>query len=201
MIFSGERDAMKKPADPPASREDLDFVWSVWQRHRGIIYKTALAHRSEGLEPDEIVNESILILAKNADRLRQLEERPLAVYVAEVVRSAALMLARRERRYGYRWGEGLDGHEDASSGPGAEEAYIERESHQLRSVLLREAMDELSEEDRALLTLKYIKNTGDRQIAELLGLRPGTLRMRLTRARRRARDIIRRREAELDAAK
>lgn len=191
---------MKNPTGPTAVREDLDFVWTVYQRHKGIIYKTAFVNKTAGMEIDEIVNESILILARNADRLRQLEERPQAVYVAEVVRSVVLMMARKERRYSYRWGEGLEGHEDASAGPGAEEDYIERESRALRSELLRRAMDELSEDDRALLTLKYMKNVSDRELAALFGLRPGTLRMRLTRARRRVRDIMRRKEAADDGA-
>lgn len=200
MTYSGEHGAMKNSNGPPISQEDLAFVWSVYRRHKGIIYRTAYASMAEGMEPDEIVNESILVLARYAGRLRRLDEKPLAVYIAGVVRTVALSMARSDRRYAHRVGEGLQAYEDTAAGPGAEEAYIERETRAMRAVWLREALDELSEDDRALLTLKYLKNVGDREMAELLGLRPGTLRMRLTRARRRAKDIIRRKEEESDAS-
>ena len=45
----------------------------------------------------------------------------------------------------------------------------------------------LPEEDRLALEAKYILQLDDRQIARQLGIKPASVRMRLTRARRLAR--------------
>lgn len=189
---------MGRKTGRPVTQEDMDFVWTVYQKHRGIIYKTAYESRATQTDVDEIVNESILILAENAGRLRALAERPLAVYVAAVVRSAALMMARSARREESRCGA-LPEERGGAIGADIEEDFIEREARVQRLAFLEEALGELSPEDCEALTMKYIKGLSDGEIAERLDLRPGTLRVRLTRARRRAREIIERKEAEADA--
>ena len=48
------------------------------------------------------------------------------------------------------------------------------------------ALDQLSPEDRLLLEGKYFLEESDESLAKLLGCKAGSIRMKLTRARRRA---------------
>ena len=55
-----------------------------------------------------------------------------------------------------------------------------------RSDRLRTIWPRLGEEDRLLLEGKYLRECSDRELAQLLGCRVDSIRMKLTRARRRA---------------
>ena len=50
---------------------------------------------------------------------------------------------------------------------------------------LREAIDELEPNERLLLEGKYFLGYDDRQLSELLSCAPGSIRMKLTRVRRK----------------
>ena len=56
--------------------------------------------------------------------------------------------------------------------------------------MLVRVLESLSEEDRILLEGKYILEQSDRDLAALLGCKPSSIRMKLTRARRRALNLI-----------
>ena len=61
---------------------------------------------------------------------------------------------------------------------------------------LKEALDKLSEEHRAILLLREIEGNDYDTIADLLDVRVGTVRSRLHRARASLRDILVKEEAE-----
>ena len=63
--------------------------------------------------------------------------------------------------------------------------------------LLEQALADLSAEDRELITLKHLDGRRYEDLAERLGIPPGTVMSRLYHARRRLRDgIIKRRDRE-----
>ena len=61
---------------------------------------------------------------------------------------------------------------------------------------MRQALEELSDDDRALLLGKYASGRSDEELARMLGVRPDSIRKKLHRARQRAQRIILRKEAE-----
>jgi RNA polymerase sigma-70 factor (ECF subfamily) len=64
-------------------------------------------------------------------------------------------------------------------------------------VLLEEAMARLSLQDRELITLSYFKELSSAEVAELMGLEPGTVRVYLMRAREKLKKMLEGREHEL----
>jgi RNA polymerase sigma-70 factor (ECF subfamily) len=60
-----------------------------------------------------------------------------------------------------------------------------------RSADLTRAMSHLEPRDRAMLWLAYAEGASHDEIAEVLGLRPGSLKTMLFRARRRLADLLR----------
>ena len=178
----------------PPTAEQMQLVQSLYERYKGLFYQVASERARDGAETDDVVSEALLRLFRNADRLRGLEERALVDYIADTLRSVATDFGRRhgtERRLFFSLEE-----DDlpAMPEPGPEERYLLREGEQSLRRHLRETLLELSETDRALLVGRYYENATDEELARQLGVRPASIRMKLTRARKRARRILERKE-------
>ena len=128
------------------------------------------------------MQESLLKLMSRIELLRTLEEPVLTSYVVTTVRNTAINILRRQKR---------DAQNITSFTESVEESIIEPDSiidiimdrEAKRS--LREAIDELEPNERLLLEGKYFLGYDDRQLSELLSCAPGSIRMKLTRVRRK----------------
>ena len=127
-------------------------------------------------ECEDAVQESLLKLMSRIELLRTLEEPVLTSYVVTTVRNTAINILRRQKR---------DAQNITSFTESVEESIIEPDSiidiimdrEAKRS--LREAIDELEPKG------KYFLGYDDRQLSELLSCAPGSIRMKLTRVRRK----------------
>ncbi len=182
--------------EPINRQSDTAFLTEVYEKHKGIMYKTALECSSDGAEKDTIVHDALLRLARHVDTLRQLSDHALAVYVAATVRSVAFNSERRKKTERRRLVDAdVMELESVDPTPSYEEQYIEAESHRERLRYLRESLSELDETDRELLVGKYIAGQTDEELAQRFGIKPESVRMKLTRARRRVRKMIERKES------
>lgn len=171
------------------------LVQSIYERHKGIMYKIAREHVREPADADDAVSNALLRLFRNAAKVRQLSGRALVTYIADTVRSAAVDGERRHRTEQRLFvSADTDDYGPAETAPSVEEAYAAQERAETRLRHLREALDELPEPDRALLIGKYLDGESDAMLASRLGVKPASVRMKLTRARDRARRIIERKE-------
>jgi RNA polymerase sigma factor (sigma-70 family) len=75
-----------------------------------------------------------------------------------------------------------DHHLDSSP----EELALSRERQQG----LVDALNELSEEDRAVISMRYLLDLSEKEMATTLQIPPGTVKSRLSRALRRARAVL-----------
>lgn len=182
----------------PAPGADRELVRAIYEQHKGVMYRTARANVRDQAEADDVVNDALMRLFRNAGKLAGMERRAVAVYVADTVLSAAVDNERRHRAE-RRHTEAAPVTVPEEYIPGPEAGLLEREERSGRVLLLREALGELSEADRVLLVGKYVEGASDRALAERLGVKPASVRMKLTRARQRIRRIMERKEAGGDA--
>lgn len=82
------------------------------------------------------------------------------------------------------------GQEPADQRPSADPSHALQS--QERSDLVRQALDELADDHRAVLVMKEMENLRYEQIAELLGCPVGTVRSRIHRARNELREKLNR---------
>ena len=88
--------------------------------------------------------------------------------------------------------EGSDA--EISSAPSIEEILLLKEEiHTLLSV-----MDQLKEEERTLLYGRYLLGLSDEEVAETIQCKPSSVRMKLTRVRRKVMDMMKQAEGEKD---
>ena len=185
---------MAKEKSPP-SAADMQTAAAIYERHKGMMLKTASEHLADVTLAEDIVHDAVLRMAANADTLRSLDDRAQARYAKLTVRSAAADLARRTR------GEQPlpEGEEaEALPGPGPEAELIERDTLSRRLTLLERAMDELPAADRELLVGRYLLGLGDEELARRLRIKPRSVAMKLTRLRRALRRSIEREEGGHD---
>ena len=143
---------------------------------------TAKKYLMDIQECEDAVQESLLKLMSRIELLRTLEEPVLTSYVVTTVRNTAINILRRQKR---------DAQNITSFTESVEESIIEPDS--IIDIImdrgakrsLREAIDELEANERLLLEGKYFLGYDDRQLSELLSCAPGSIRMKLTRVRRK----------------
>ena len=177
-----------------SSISDTDLVAELYFRHKGIIYKTVIDHLENPSDLDDVVQETIIRLMQNLPTVRRLEEKACAVYIARTAFAAAMDFDRKTARERGRF-IGLQDITELASSQDLEASLIEQETLKRRLKYLQEVLELLSDTDRELLIGKYIREESDDVIAARLGLKPGTMRMRLMRARNRARKLMEKKES------
>lgn len=186
---------MRTQALTPA---DQEFLSSLFERHKGVMYKTALDMGVRDAEmKNAVVHEALIRLPDKLDTLRGLGEKGRAAYVSSIVRYVIMEWSRRRHTH-MRYVVDADISELLNTAPGVgfEEDYLERETRRGRLNLMWEAMAEISDADRRILIGKYIDGKSDYALAAELHITEASLRKKLTLAKRRVRKIIQGKEGE-----
>lgn len=142
-----------------------------------------------------MVQESLKKLIEKQERLAGLAQAAQAGYVATTVRNTAISIL-REKTKGKDKILSLDAlGEDALLPymiPIREEEMIRQEMARQ----LREGLEHMEPQERALLEGKYILAQSDKELAADFKCKPDSIRMKLTRARRKLLDIMKRSEED-----
>ncbi len=162
------------------SLEEQSPLQELIQRHGGLMLQ--LARRQAGPEAEDLVQQTLLWMAERQKDWAGLDETGLAAYLAAALGGQWAVMGRQRRKEQSWLVPPPEGRELADPGPSLEEAALRRLDYQA----LARVWPRLPEEDRLALEAKYILQLDDREIARRLGVKPASVRMRLTRARRRA---------------
>lgn len=184
---------MTFPIRPPASDETLirRFVEqgdeaafeNLIRNHLPSLRRlVAAAGPRDPEDRNDVLQETLIRLHSSLSAYRF--EAPLTTYMFRIARHAALDLERSRKRSSERERKAAPEATDLSGNP--EELAIE----QARAAELKILFYELRETDRQLLLLREREKMSMEEIAEILGVRPGTVKSRLSRARKRARKLF-----------
>ena len=162
--------ARARRGDPSAFEE---IVRLYQRRVYGVALRIVRAHDVA----DDVTQEAFLRAWRSLDRFDL--ERPFGPWVCRIAANLAVNHVRSPRARE----EGLpEGHaETRSSGPGPLGALLDAEG----ATVLERAMGQLPQEQRAVLVLRVVEELSYAEIAETLGISPGTVMSRLFRARER----------------
>lgn len=163
--------------------DDQQYMEGLYHRFKRLMFATAGRYAADPADREDLVQSALVRLVNKLPTLRSLEEGAQASYIVFTVRSVAIDALRKTGRQ--LRGVSLEGEEALQvpdEAPTMDEYLMARE----RSDRLRTIWPRLGEEDRLLLEGKYLRECSDRELAQLLGCRVDSIRMKLTRARRRA---------------
>ena len=162
--------ARAQRGDPSAFEE---IVRLYQRRVYGVALRIVRAHDVA----DDVTQEAFLRAWRSLDRFEL--GRPFGPWVCRIAANLAVNHVRSPRARE----EGLpDGHaETRTNAPGPLGALLDAEG----ATVLERAMGQLPQEQRAVLVLRVVEELSYAEIAETLGISPGTVMSRLFRARER----------------
>ena len=167
-------------ADP----SDREFMSQLYLRYERLMYATAKRYVSDPEPIKDIVQESIVKLIGKISFLRGQDRCIHASYIVSTVRNTAINYLRKQ--------SDISAHCISLEDEGEHDIVAQELS--LDELMLRQEQIErlvktwelIPEEDRLLLEGKYILGYRDIELASMLGCKESSVRMKLTRARRRA---------------
>lgn len=166
-----------------AAPEDREYLTGLYDKYSPLMYKTAAKYLSAPEDREDVLQESLVRMINSVDRLRELDSRALPYYICAIVRNTAFTQVRAQWRRSEVEQPLL---EEAS--PVDLAALVECRTD------LSTLWEQLSEEDRFLLEGKYLLGYEDAELAKALRCKPGSIRMKLTRTRRKAMRVLYRTE-------
>lgn len=168
---------------------DRNFMLGLYQQFFRLMFFTARNCHLQQDACEEVVQESLVKLIQKISLLREMPKPVLASYIVSTTRNTAFDYSGRQKKQG-AYTNSLD---DASFSSCLESPLPplddQMEAEELRKRLAA-VLDEVSSDDRVLLEGKYILQYSDATLAMILNCKTSSIRMKLTRARRRALNLI-----------
>lgn len=166
---------------------DEQALSELIHRYQRRLYRLTVRVCGDASLAEEATVESFFKIWRKAHQWQ--DDKSPTAWIYRVAVRTVLDLKRSRQRWRKRL---LLGESRSNGSPPADliEQLVEVERHERISYELARAIDTLKTEDRALVHLFYFENHGLRDIAPILGASPDALKMRLARARKRLRQVL-----------
>ena len=155
--------------------DDRQFILDLYRDFCRLMFFTAQKYLSDPLQQEEVVQESLRKLIEKVGTLRTLQPSVLASYIVATVRNTAISYLRAQAKC-----KEVISLEDLREEPASQDSMDEALILQEELAPLRAIWPQLSQEEQQLL------EDSSAQLAQQLGYEPAHVRMKLTRARRKA---------------
>lgn len=167
---------------------DRDFMLWLYKEFEGLMYATAQKYITIPDAVEDIVQESVVKLIAKVSLLRKKDRYTLVNYIIITVRHTAinhLKAKYKEQKYTTAFQEAQE--PDSAARPlSLDEMLIIKE----QKIRLSQIWPQLPEADQLLLEGKYILKYSDAELAKQLNCKASSIRMKLTRARRNALELV-----------
>jgi RNA polymerase sigma-70 factor (ECF subfamily) len=172
-----------------ARRGDRNAFEALVRSVQRQVYGLCVRLLSNDAEASEVAQEAFLRAYQNLDRYDA--NRPFDLWMLAIARNLCLDVLRRRSRF---QPEDVDEMRESlpSGEKSLEESAIAKQEH--RS--LEGALAELPTDDREVIALYYVQKRTTKEIAQVMGVAPGTIMARLFRAREKMRKRMQAQEAQ-----
>lgn len=171
--------------------DDRAFITELYLSYRNLMYRIALGIVGDHQDAEDMVALAVTEMIEHIDVLRRVHHLRMRSYLASMVRNDAIDFMRRRRRYTLLSADetGLD---DAPDDADIDDGILLRaEIEDLENGIAR-----LPRREQILLLMKYVDEKTDKQIAQILHIGQGSVRVYLSRAKRHLLTIMK--EADKD---
>ena len=171
---------MKVDAAEQARTSIADF----YQTYRNLIFKKANEMANDPDYVEDLVQDTLYQLLRREELFLSLSEAQQVDYCIKTIRNTAINHHKRDQKIRFLSEDALG--EQCDQSPTMEESILHRSDLDL----FRKELDQLDEASRALLIRKYIQEEPDDSIAKDLDVKPSSIRMMLTRAKRKLLQLL-----------
>ena len=168
------------------NQEYMDWLFHTFHP---LMWHTAKKYCRKETLWEEIIQESLVRLLACVPRLRSLPKEKLAGYILVTTRNTTYILAKKEAKEQERF-ISLNSVDLPDDAPTIEERMIRMENVEA----LAKVWDDLPEDMQYILSGYYLLGYKTSRLARELGCGESTVRMRLTRARRYAKELMQQKE-------
>ena len=175
------------------SPEDRDLMTEFYTQYHKLMYHEAKKYVSVLEDVEDIVYEALMKIIDKMDVFRELKRWQQVQYALITVRNLSYLLLKRQNHFAFVSFDTLDDEMLADENALPEDAV----QRSLRDAGVRKIWNSLDLEDKILLEQKYILHWKDTEIAEPLQIKPESVRMRLTRAKRNLMEELHRQGFEI----
>lgn len=159
---------------------DREYMLWVYREFKNLMYSTAYKYTSNTDVADDVVQDSIINLIKNISTIRPLKRDILASYIVTTIRNVSINTLKAQTHHHENTTELTD---DILVDALPLDAIVMLTEHKTQ---LEKIWPQLPEEDQFLLEGKYILGYSDQELAKIFNCKTNSIRMKLTRARRKA---------------
>ena len=167
---------------------DRHFMTSFYYKYKRLMYSEAIKTLQNQCDPEDVVQASLVKLIEKVSLLRSMDERARVNYMITTIKHTAIS-ALRDLRPGKLnsiddedWLEGRQLHADGS----LEEDVFRRENID-RMASIWGLLDKRSQ---YLLQARYFLDKKQDEIAAELNIKPDSVRMEMSRARKKVRELL-----------
>ena len=168
---------------------DQQFMLSLYEKYKPIMFGTVRKYVSDYFVVEDLVQDSLVKLIPKIATLKELERCKLDAYIVYTVRNTAFNYLRKkanEKQY-----ITFEDSEDLIYRLRTSERYTEEKLGSIeRKAELHRMLSKLPERDQDALIRKYYLRQSDQEIAVVYGCKTNSVRMILTRIRRRVLNIM-----------
>ena len=168
-------------------KDDREIMTGLYLEYKRLIYHTIIQIVHDPWTAEDLMQSSVEKLIDKVDELREKERNRLVNYIITTAKNCALNYLRsRKQESGIPFDEQRDTPDCSSDREAIEEHLIQESDVEALYKILKK----LDVRNRYLLEERYIREKTVQEIADDLGIRPGSARMALTRARRTALQLM-----------
>ena len=161
---------------------DREFMLWLYQEFKKLMFATARQYVPNPSDCEDIIQDCLVKLIEKIPVLREKKRCIVCSYVVYTVRNTSINYLRRQKVINSKM---CSLEEQASEIAAAELSMDELMIVMEHKERLYEIWGQLPEEDLILLEGKYILRCSDSELAEQLHCKPDSIRMKLTRVRRK----------------
>ena len=168
------------------SDEDRSKFVQLYHKYRYFLWYLARERLQDEHLAEDAVQEAFLALTRHMDKVGSVESAATRNFLATIVKNKATDLLRKR--------QGITEEEEASQKQEAEvfgedllDQYLVQESYER----ILQTIQKLDEIYRVVFEFKYLHELSDKEIANLLGVTPKVVNVRIFRARKKLQNLLR----------
>ena len=165
-----------------AKQGDADAFALLVQTYETSVYRLALRMCGNAHDAEEVAQEAFMAAWKGLPSFRG--ESKFSSWLYQLTTNAAIDFLRREKRH--RAATPIEDEPEPASPDTPQQALEESEVRRA----LQQALDSLTPEHREIFLLRQMRQLSYEEIGRLLDLEPGTVKSRLSRAKKQLRQIL-----------
>lgn len=160
--------------------DDRDLMTDFYTKYKALMYSEAQKHLDIPEDVEDAVYEALTKIIDKMEVFRELKLWQRVQYALTTIRNLSYIMLKKSNHFTFVSFDDLEYDIPADDGYSAEKSVEDK----MFRMHIKQVWNEINLEDRMLLEQKYILQWKDEEIAVFLGIKPQSVRMRLTRVKR-----------------